>query len=45
MGLKIKPSTKLLECIRGYGSSLYRKVVDVSKKIWAAIQQGEGHSV
>lgn len=27
MGLKVKLSTKLLECIRGYGSSLIRKVV------------------
>jgi hypothetical protein len=27
MNLKVKLSTKLLECIRGYGSSLFRKVV------------------
>ena len=40
MGLRIKESTKLLECIRGYGGSLYRKVVDVSRKIVAAIKQG-----
>lgn len=45
MGLKIKESTKLLECIRGYGACLYRKVVDVSRKIVAAIKQGEGGRV
>lgn len=45
MGLKIKESTKLLECIRGYGGYLYRKVVDVSRKIVAAIKQGEGQRV
>lgn len=45
MSLKIKESTKLLECIRGYGACLYRKIVDVSRKIIAAIKQREGHRV
>ena len=37
MGLKVKLSTKLLECIRGYGSSLISKVVEVGRKIAAAV--------
>lgn len=45
MGLKVKASTKLLECIKGYGVSLYGKVMEVSLKIMAAIKQGEGHRV
>ncbi len=45
MELKVKPATKLLECINGYGASLFRKVIDVSIKIVAAIKQGEGNRV
>lgn len=40
MGLKVKLSTKLLECIRGYGASLIRKVMEVSCKIAEAVSQG-----
>lgn len=45
MGLKVKKTTKLLECIKGYGSSLYKKVAETSKKIFAAIKQSEGHRI
>jgi hypothetical protein len=42
MNLKIQKITKLFACIKGYGSSLYKKVKDTGEKIIKTIKNSEG---
>lgn len=41
MNLKVKNISKLFSCIKGYGSHLYKKLVETGEKIIKTVKNAE----